>query len=60
MASKTFLIVLALALIAVAFSVPLEEELSEELMLEDLQDYFNAAQMEKRGSKVGSKCNYNL
>ena len=54
MASKTLIIILAMALIAVTFAASFEFA-DEELELEDLQTYFQAQQMEKRGSKVGSK-----
>ena len=55
MASKALLVIFAMTLIAVAFTAQLEEDLSEDLTVEDFQDYFQAMQMEKRGSKVGSK-----
>ena len=52
MASKTLIIILAMALIAVTFAASFADE---ELEVEDLQQYFQEQQMEKRGSKVGSK-----
>lgn len=54
MASKTLIIILAMALIAVTFAASFEFE-DDELELEDLQGYFQMQTMEKRGSKVGSK-----
>ena len=63
MASKTLLVILGLALVIAAVSSfelkleNLEQELSEDLTVADLQDYFQEMQMEKRGSKVGGKLN---
>ena len=54
MASKTLILVLAMALIAVTFAASLEFA-DEELEVEDLQEFFQMQTMEKRGSKVGSK-----
>ena len=57
MASKTLLFLLGLTIIAVAYGAWLGEEVdeSEELTVEDLQEYFSP--IEKRGSKskVGRK-----
>ena len=59
MASKTLIIILAMALIAVTFAASLEFE-DEEIEVEDLQEFFQMETMEKRGSKVGSKCSHVL
>lgn len=71
MASKTLLVVLALALVALvieaSFEVGVEEDLNEvedlmdglgeALTLGDFQEYFNPAPVEKRKKKIGSKKN---
>ena len=59
MASKTLLFLLGLTIIAVAYGAWLGEEVdeSEELTVEDLQEYFSP--MEKRGGKkIGCKFIY--
>ena len=62
MATKALLVVLALALIAVALAASLDveeqlnENLSEALSLEDLEEYFTP--IEKRGSKVGRESQF--
>lgn len=57
MATKTLLVVLALALIAVALAASLDEQLTEDLSetlsLDDFEEYFHP--LEKRGNKVGRK-----
>lgn len=63
MASKTLLVVLALALVAATMARSFEtaeeegllDALGEELTMEDLHEYFIPTPVEKRGSKVGSK-----
>ena len=75
MASKTLLVVLSLALVALVIEASLEvgveedlnevedlmdDGLGEALTLGDFREYFNPAPVEKRRKKIGSKSNIRI